>query len=379
MKKLYAALAAMVILFVATNALALRPCEIKPYRLAATRDAANVKDCTIGYAIDDDTFKYRANSAWVAISTGTSLTGAESGTLANSVAHMWDLTENSETLRFNFTSSTDLVLSSSTGITDLTTAFILNLTAGAGVLTFSDSGASFILADNDTTALLIGSTGHLNLLTLDTGNNTETVIVTGETAVSAFHVDVGLALFDELVTIGGNAGALTFTGTTASVLVKDNTAAALSIGSAGATDALVLDSQNGVENFTFGVGVVVGTTTITGVITLDESDCGKIHFVTAGADDDIITLPSTLAGCVLTFVYTGADAGCQLEITPTASDKIQGNCTLAASIVTFSGADNGDVELDKSNSLTGDNITLVGDGVDGWFVKDCSGIWEDGA
>ena len=79
----------------------------------------------------------------------------------------------------------------------------LSLTGGASGLTFSGTASSILVDDNDTTALLIGSTGQLNLLTLDTGNDTETVIVTGTTATDAFHVDVGEALFDEAVDIGG--------------------------------------------------------------------------------------------------------------------------------------------------------------------------------
>lgn len=68
---------------------------------------------------------------------------------------------------------------------------------GAGAITLTDSDSSFVLPDNDTTALVIGSTDQLNLLTLDTGDDTETVIVTGTTTTTALHVDVGDALFDE--------------------------------------------------------------------------------------------------------------------------------------------------------------------------------------
>src|SRR3990167_5857759 len=75
---------------------------------------------------------------------------------------------------------------------------------GAGAITASDSATSFVLPDNDTTALLIGSTDQLNLLTFDTGDDTETVIVTGTTAVDALHVDIGEALFDEAVDITGD-------------------------------------------------------------------------------------------------------------------------------------------------------------------------------
>lgn len=72
---------------------------------------------------------------------------------------------------------------------------------GAGALDFSGSGASSVLvADNDTTALLIGSTGQLDLITIDSGNDTETVLITGTTAVKAFDVGTGTASFAEPAT-----------------------------------------------------------------------------------------------------------------------------------------------------------------------------------
>ena len=84
----------------------------------------------------------------------------------------------------------------------------LTCSGGAGALTFSGSAASIVVDDNDTTALLIGSTDQLNLVTIDTGNDTETVVITGTTATDAFHVDIGEAIFDEGVDIAIPAMAL---------------------------------------------------------------------------------------------------------------------------------------------------------------------------
>ena len=53
------------------------------------------------------------------------------------------------------------------------------------------------LIDNQATALQIGSTDALDLLTLKTTNGTEAMIVKGTTAKTAFHVDVGTSQFDE--------------------------------------------------------------------------------------------------------------------------------------------------------------------------------------
>lgn len=79
----------------------------------------------------------------------------------------------------------------------LTLAGVLTLNGGQGALTCGDGDCSLVLTDNDATAFTIGSTGLLNLLTLDTGDSTETVIVTGTTTVDAFHVDTGTSVFDE--------------------------------------------------------------------------------------------------------------------------------------------------------------------------------------
>lgn len=124
----------------------------------------------------------------------------------------------------------------------------LTISGGVSSMTFSDSASSIVLPDNDTTALDIGSAGRLNLLRFDTGNNTETVIVTGTTATTALHVDVGESLFDEGVDMavpaaalqvirfcgnGHNAGTASFMGP----VLLDDTEADLAFGGAGC-DAL---------------------------------------------------------------------------------------------------------------------------------------------
>jgi hypothetical protein len=73
------------------------------------------------------------------------------------------------------------------------------------------------------------------MLTLDTQTNNEKLMVTGTTTATALHVDVGTSLFDEKVTIGAGAGAMTLTNTAASMVLNDNDSSAFDIGSAGAT------------------------------------------------------------------------------------------------------------------------------------------------
>ena len=256
--------------------------------------------------------------------------------------------------------------------------------AGAGAVTFSNTAGSISVPDNDTTALLIGSTGQLNLLTIDSGDDTETVIVTGTTATDALHVDIGNTQLDEAlavtgdVTISGAAGALTFGAASSSVVTTDNSATGLDIGSTGLTNAIRVVTTDDAEYVQF-QGVAGASTAIVGAnVTLDASDCGKWHTISAAFDSFLITLPALTAvptGCVLTFHYIGANGGALVDITPNAVDGIEGGCTLAASVVTFSGTDDADVGLTKATILKGDTITItdIGD-ADDWYASRIQGI-----
>lgn len=254
----------------------------------------------------------------------------------------------------------------------------VTLSGGAGALTIDAASSSIVLLDNSATALDVGSTGLLNFLRFHTTNGAEKLVLTGTTANLALHVDVGLATFDEAVTFAAGAGALTLNNSAASILTIDNDASALDIGSAGATTALRYSSENDAEYFIFNAGQAAAAVSIAGATTLDASDCGKPLFVTAGIDTASITLPALAtvpAGCRYQFFYVGADAGALLDISPNAVDGIEGGCTLAASVVYFSGADDGDIGLTKATGLTGDQITLVSGNADDWYVQSCQGIW----
>lgn len=107
--------------------------------------------------------------------------------------------------------------------------------------------------------------------------------------------------------------------------------------------------------------------------TLDAKDSGKVFLM--GTDAKIYTLPATVKGLVYTFFNSGADGNNTLTVSPNTSDAIHGTITLAATVVVLSGTDDKDVINTKASSTTGDSITLVGDGVTGWFVKASTGIW----
>lgn len=98
--------------------------------------------------------------------------------------------------------------------------------------------------------------------------------------------------------------------------------------------------------------------TVTGAKTLDEGDSGVVQVVTATAT---VTLPATVVGRVYTIVV-GADS-ITVSVSPNAVDKIMGNG--------FTSAD--DKDLKFTNARIGDEVTLIGDGVNGWFVANIQG------
>lgn len=97
------------------------------------------------------------------------------------------------------------------------------------------------------------------------------------------------------------------------------------------------------------------------------ADANSIMLITAA--NLVITLPSTIAGFEITFVLTAAalSAGTGLSISPAAADKIMGQG--------LAGADNKDIILAGSGDRSGDSVTLVGDGSDGWFITHHEGTW----
>lgn len=142
-----------------------------------------------------------------------------------------------------------------------------------------------------------------------------------------------------------------------------------------AAGALTASSTLGVTGMTtLTGGVTQATAAISGTTALTSADCGIVQMVDAGIDTETITLPATSAGCVYEFIYTGADGGALLDISPAAADAVHGSCTLAASVLELSGADDADFGFTKATINTGDRVTIVGDGSVGWFVSDCAGI-----
>lgn len=110
--------------------------------------------------------------------------------------------------------------------------------------------------------------------------------------------------------------------------------------------------------------------------TLAITDCGVVQNVIA--DGIIITLPATVVGYSFTIRNggvkksggprgTGDDGSVLVAVSPNAVDLIAGN--------TWTAADNKDALNTKVTAKVGDEITLVGDGVNGWMVVSQKGIW----
>ena len=117
---------------------------------------------------------------------------------------------------------------------------------------------------------------------------------------------------------------------------------------------------------------------ITGADALTSADCSRPITVTVGIDGSTITLPeaSTVIGCVYKIIYIGADAGALVDLSPLDSDAdgIEGNCTLAGSIVELSGTADADIGLTKATINTGDYLEVTAVGAAMWALTDSQGI-----
>lgn len=114
--------------------------------------------------------------------------------------------------------------------------------------------------------------------------------------------------------------------------------------------------------------------------TLTASQSGTAFLI--ATDALTITLPSSAtvgSGVVYTFINSGADGNNIITISPNASDGIFGSITLAASVFSASGTDDKDLINTKATANKGDLVSLVSDGVAGWYIVYGVGIWASEA
>ena len=116
---------------------------------------------------------------------------------------------------------------------------------------------------------------------------------------------------------------------------------------------------------------------ITADTTLTYEESGDTFLI--GTDALTITLPATKAGVEYTFINSGADGNNIITISPNASDAIIGTIANAAADSVSGGVDDKDIINTKATANKGDRITLVGDGVAGWYIKEGVGIWASEA
>lgn len=95
--------------------------------------------------------------------------------------------------------------------------------------------------------------------------------------------------------------------------------------------------------------------------TVLASESGTIFI--ADAADLVFTLPATQAGLIFTFVCAAVSAGTGLSISPAAADKIN------------EGTANKDLINSGASDVLGDSVTIVGDGVTGWYTIAKIGTW----
>ena len=301
---------------------------------------------------------------------------ANGGSIDNETNNALTFSENSEDLTLTF--GTNLAtFASTTGATITFTP----ATTHTGIATFSDAltlsdGATFDQSANNVLTFAENSedwelTFASNSVTM--ASTTGAVLtITPATTITGALTQTGDA------TLNGGAGALAFGAASSSVTTTDNSATGLDIGATGLTNMIRIVTTDDAEYVQF-QGVAGASTAIVGAnVTLDASDCGKWHTISAAFDTFLITLPALSAvptGCELKFHYIGANGGALVDITPNAADGIEGGCTLAASVVTFSGTDDADVGLTKASILKGDTITItdVGD-ADDWYASRIQGI-----
>ena len=99
--------------------------------------------------------------------------------------------------------------------------------------------------------------------------------------------------------------------------------------------------------------------------TVLASESGTIFKI--ATDAKTFTLPATEAGLRYTFINSGADGAVLLAISPAAADAIHGRA--------LTSVDDKDLLNTKATAKEGDAVTIIGDGVDGWFIVAVEGIW----
>lgn len=104
----------------------------------------------------------------------------------------------------------------------------------------------------------------------------------------------------------------------------------------------------------------------TNSFTITPGDHGKTFIATAGTSV-VATLPATQAGLTFTLVVGALTTSGGHAFSPASTDKLIGNG--------FTPADNKDAICSAATDRLGDAMTIVGDGLDGWYITAVTGTW----
>jgi hypothetical protein len=112
---------------------------------------------------------------------------------------------------------------------------------------------------------------------------------------------------------------------------------------------------------------------LTASATLTAADHGAL-IIADSTTSVVAQLPATQKGLRYTLLVKQLTGAGGHAFSPNASDKIMGVTTQAGS-ATFAKADDADLVCSAATDVVGNFVTLVGDGVDGWWVTGISGTW----
>lgn len=101
--------------------------------------------------------------------------------------------------------------------------------------------------------------------------------------------------------------------------------------------------------------------------TVDASESGAVYLIKAA--DVKATLPSTAAGLTFTFIVHTPSTTTGFQVDPAAADAIHGGGQAST--------DNKDLINTAATDAEGDTVTIVGDGVDGWWITSIVGTWAE--
>ena len=101
--------------------------------------------------------------------------------------------------------------------------------------------------------------------------------------------------------------------------------------------------------------------------TVTAAESGTTFIATA--ENVVFTLPSTVAGLWYRFITHTVTAGTGTSISPAAADAIHGGGQAST--------DDKDLINSGATDAEGDCVTIIGDGVDGWWITEVVGTWAE--